>query len=62
MKIKSYPTEFVIEDEDNEQLAVIKMFDSTVANVEVKNLFNVASWKELSKEIENCLILMDLEK
>ena len=62
MTINRYPSQIVIEDQDdNTELAVITMDDGATARVEIKTVVNAAGWPELSEQILGALHDMRLE-
>ena len=62
MTIARYPSQIVIEDQDdNSELAVITMDDGACARVEIKGVVNAAGWPELSEQILGALRDMRLD-
>ena len=62
MTITRYPSQIVIEDQDdNTELAVVTMDDGTCARVEIKSVINAAGWPELSEQILGALLEMRLD-
>jgi len=61
MKLKQYPTKIVIYDEPDEIIATIEMFDESSASVEIKTVVNVGMWDEISSEIRDALVKMELK-
>lgn len=62
MTITRYPSQIVIEDQDdNSELAVITMDDGATARVEIKSPINAAGWSELSEQILGALLEMRLD-
>ena len=62
MTITRYPSQIVIEDQDdNTELAVVTMDDGACARVEIKSVINAAGWPELSEQILGALLDMRLD-
>ena len=62
MTIARFPSQIVIEDQDDStELAVITMDDGATARVEIKSPINAAGWPELSEQILGALRDMRLD-
>ena len=62
MTITRFPSQIVIEDEDdNTELAVVTMDDGATARVDIKTVINAAGWPELSEQILGALRDMRLD-
>ena len=59
-KMKCYPIKFEAIDSHGDLLFTVTAVDESTANIDVKTLVNVEVWKEISAEIEQCLIKMEL--
>lgn len=60
--IDCYPTNYeAIDTETQDSLFKVEMFDEYVANVDVVTCVTVESWNEISEEIKQCLIAMNLK-
>lgn len=62
MSIARFPSQIVIEDSDClTELAIVTMYDSATALVEIKSAVSAACWPELSEQILGALRDMRLE-
>lgn len=62
MNIARFPSQIVIEDQDdNTELAVITMYDEATAHINIKSPINAAGWPELSEQILGALRDMRLD-
>ena len=61
MKLKQYPTKIEIYDEPDEIVSIVEMFDESSASVEIKTVVNVEMWDEISAEIREALVKMELK-
>lgn len=61
MKLKQYPTKIEIYDEPDEIIATVETFDESSALVTITAPVNVEMWDEISAEIRDALVKMELK-